>query len=257
MTGTGAPSGRLLLHRNGEAAWNMAMDQAIAEAASEQSLKGATSAPTLRLYDWAEPTLSLGYFQKAAESEPRFATTTRVRRSTGGGAIVHDRELTYSLVISTPLAERGARSDLYAGVHQAIADALAEHGFSVRPYHLDPQSDWPAEKDFLCFRRRTDDDLVTSGYKVVGSAQRRHRGAILQHGSILLETSPFAPELPGLWNLSSNRITFEWLADSFARKVSTFLDCELEPAETTSWEQQRAQLIEQSRFDSEDWFHRR
>src|SRR5688500_9559950 len=74
-------------------AWNMAVDEALLESAATGSVA------TLRFYEWHEPTLSLGYFQPAADREQHAASRAcpLVRRASGGGAIVHDRELTYSL----------------------------------------------------------------------------------------------------------------------------------------------------------------
>ncbi|MEM6470075.1 MAG: lipoate--protein ligase family protein [Planctomycetota bacterium] len=249
--------GRLLMHLGGDPVWNMAMDQAIAEAIGEEVIRGGSPTQTLRIYTWKAPTLSLGYFQQVEDSEPRFASVRRVRRSTGGGAILHDMELTYSLTMGSPPSERGARPSLYSGVHEAILKSLADFGVHAKAYRDEPQDSATAEKAFLCFHRRTDDDLIVHGYKVAGSAQRRHRGAILQHGSILLEASTVAQELPGLRELTSRQISVERLAECLVNHVGSFADVVFEPATTTSWEQQRSQLIEQSRFASADWFNRR
>ena len=87
------------------AAENMAIDQAILNSVSR------TGVPVLRFYQWAEPTLSLGYFQGVAAraAHGHSDSICCVRRTTGGGAIVHDRELTYSVSIPVPASSAGPR----------------------------------------------------------------------------------------------------------------------------------------------------
>jgi lipoate-protein ligase A len=181
-------------HRH-SGAWNMAVDEAILEGV-------ASGAPaTLRIYGWEEPTVSLGYFQRVhPEIDPggRFHGLATVRRLSGGGAILHHHEITYSCCLPAghPLAE--APGQLYEEMHAAIAEALADFGVLARPRGESHRDD----KTFLCFSRGDRRDLVCDGHKVVGSAQRRRRGAVLQHGSILLKASAHAPEFPGVWDLT-------------------------------------------------------
>jgi lipoyl(octanoyl) transferase len=176
-------------------AWNMAVDEVLLESA----LRGGIC--TLRWYRWREPTLSLGYFQSTDDPliDDRFTGLPVVRRLSGGGAILHDRELTYSCALGPghPLAtEPGA---LYTAMHAAIITDLARVGVNVAPRGI---ADKGLDANFLCFSRGDANDLVIAGHKVLGSAQRRRRGAVLQHGSLLLERSPVAPEYPGITELS-------------------------------------------------------
>ena len=171
--------------------WNMAVDEALLE----ESLHSGTT--FLRLYRWSEPTVSLGYFQSAAAQadDPRLVNLPTVRRLSGGGAILHHHEQTYSCALppTHPLAQQPSR--LYEDIHAVMAAWLAEWGIAVKPRGrtLDRQ-----QEPFLCFLREAAPDLVLNGHKVLGSAQRRRRGAVLQHGSLLLRTSEFAPDLLGL-----------------------------------------------------------
>jgi lipoate-protein ligase A len=157
----------------------------------------------LRTYEWSVPTLSLGYFQHRAEADadPRWRGAALVRRATGGGAIWHDRELTYALVLPAdhPLTRRS--KDLYRTVHQAIVGLLAERGIGARR-RGEAEARVGRDRPLLCFLDRDAEDLVVGGSKVLGSAQRRRAGALLQHGSLLLETSERTPELPGLAGLA-------------------------------------------------------
>lgn len=175
--------------------WNMAVDEALLE----ESLQSGTI--FLRLYRWSEPTVSLGYFQSESElrRDPRLANLPSVRRLSGGGAILHHHEQTYSC--SLPPTHRLAQQPyrLYEEIHAVFASWLTECGVQVtaRGNSFD-QKDEP----FLCFLRTAAPDLVVSGHKILGSAQRRRRGAVLQHGSLLLEASEYGPELLGLRELT-------------------------------------------------------
>jgi lipoyl(octanoyl) transferase len=192
-----APTDCVLLDERPQAgAWNMAVDEALLEWSAE------TGRAAIRFYRWAEPTLSLGYFQPIAAR--RVHTASRdgpaVRRLTGGGAIVHDRELTYSLVVPASHPAGWRRAALYEAVHGALVEALAGWGIraSLCPAGPSGRAD---DEPFLCFQRRAPGDVLVGGVKVAGSAQRRRRGAVLQHGSVLLGRSAAAPELPGLGDL--------------------------------------------------------
>src|SRR5689334_14846839 len=107
---------RLIVDPPASGTWNMAVDEALFQVAQE------TRQITVRFYQWQEATLSLGYFQAAKDRDSHRSSLVcpLVRRSTGGGAIIHDRELTYSLI--APLAdERSAKSqELVRIVHQSL-----------------------------------------------------------------------------------------------------------------------------------------
>lgn len=154
---------------------------------------------TLRLYEWNEPTLSLGYFQKNPRIPDSLASLPVVRRLSGGGAIVHDRELTYSIALTKDHARARRPLALYASAHRAIIGVLRTFGLTscLRGEDIEDKSD----HSFLCFSRADRNDIVVGSEKIVGSAQRRRRGAVLQHGSILLQRSQFAPDYCGVFDL--------------------------------------------------------
>jgi lipoate-protein ligase A len=195
----------------------MAFDEVLLEAVAS----GASGA-LLRTYGWSEPTLSLGYFQRLAEAraESRWRGVPIVRRPTGGGAIWHHHEVTYALTVpeSHPLARPS--SALYRAVHAAIAGGLVGLGVSVvRQGKVFRPVDCERSRPLLCFTDLSPEDIVFEGVKIVGSAQRRRGGAVLQHGSIMLARSPRAPELCGLCDVAdlsakpkewSNRL-LEWI----------------------------------------------
>ena len=168
--------------------WNMAVDEMLLEAVAK------SGEPTLRFYQWSEPTLSLGYFQAVADRALHEASVACpvVRRSTGGGAIVHDVELTYSIALPLVARWSAVATSVYDLFHQTLVLALANFGITATLCEttLHPLAGEP----FLCFERRAKGDVLVGTHKIAGSAQRRKQGAMLQHGSILLEKSAFAPE---------------------------------------------------------------
>ena len=181
------PPWRLIDSGPGPGAWNLALDEAIFDAVRERR-----SPPTLRLYGWEAPTLSLGYAQDAARDLDHAACAAAgiavVRRATGGRAVLHDREVTYSVAVpagTTPFgagldaAYRAVAAGLLAGLRLLGVDASlapAGRGRASGPRH-------PG-----CFAAASRHEILADGRKLVGSAQRRSGGAFLQHGSILLES---------------------------------------------------------------------
>lgn len=253
MSNTDIPAGALcLFDPPASGAWNMALDEALLLGG------GNNGSAVLRFYLWSEPTLSLGYFQKCEDRECHLPSVgcKAVRRATGGGAILHDRELTYTLTLPVghPLGRRP--ECLYLAIHQTLIDVLARHGIEA---WLCPagQANRPAPEPFLCFQRRAVSDVLLGEHKIAGSAQRRHRGAVLQHGSILLAGSDFAPELPGLLELTGRLIEPGPLAEALCEALSVRLGLafrfESLPAET--WDRAAESLS--TKFGSERWLHLR
>lgn len=184
----------------------MALDEALLESASQGG------PPTLRIYRWSEPTLSLGYFQTYADRRlhPPSETCAVVRRQSGGGAILHDREWTYSFTASVHDRVSADVQALYRAIHGSLVRTLATLGALAQMWETTTRPA-PTSEPFLCFQRRAEGDVVLDGHKICGSAQRRRKRAVLQHGSILLARSPRAPELPGIEDLTS--------ADSLPEKL--------------------------------------
>src|SRR5688572_23306216 len=154
--------------------------------------------PAVRFYTWKPDTLSIGYFQKLSEVPGAERAGALVRRITGGGAIHHVRELTFS--ISAPLSlplYAGSVSDSYSRVHAAIARALAEFGVDAHPRGGEALASDRAGSG-MCFHHSTAHDLAWDGRKGVGSAQRRKGGRVLHHGSIKLGSSPLEGDIASL-----------------------------------------------------------
>lgn len=258
---------RLLVHEPAPGAWNMAVDEALlADVAT-------SGVPVLRFYQWEQPTLSLGYFQQHTErsKHPASQLADLVRRLSGGGAILHDHELTYSLILpaSHPLAKE--TQTLYDTVHQTIAlelnNLLEESSSSWRASLCEPASTLePHEEPFLCFQRRAKGDILLSPrnavsnsptHKVVGSAQRRQRGTVLQHGSILTRQSELAPELPGIEDMGPPHETMQRLLTNLPTAIAESLHVELVDYEFTSELHKQAQEIQERKYASQAWAERR
>jgi lipoyl(octanoyl) transferase len=190
---------RLIIDAPASGPWNMAVDEVLLESA------GAEQTGYLRFYRWAEPTLSLGYFQSYLDRAQHSSSSgcAVVRRLTGGGAILHDQEWTYSLAlpVQSPLGKDPAV--LYDVVNQGTLAALRRAGLSASTFAASSTFQNEVRRQaFLCFQRRSPGDLVVGTHKIVGSAQRRRHGAVLQHGSLLVRKSSFAPNLLGANDLS-------------------------------------------------------
>ncbi len=243
---------RWILQGPAPGAWNMAFDEALAEDAATSGVA------TLRCYQWSTPTLSLGYFQPAADRERHEASRacSLVRRASGGGAILHDQELTYSLAIPASHPWAASAERLYLATHAALRDALAEFGVPASLRESAPGRSTAAEP-FLCFRRFGAGDLLVGDRKVAGSAQRRHRGAILQHGSILYCASEYAPELPGIEQLTGVDVNADSLAAKFRFELAKALNIVWQDRTDWSSSLERAEKIVAGKFAAADWTYRR
>jgi lipoate-protein ligase A len=204
-------------HGRADGPENMALDDAILDLVA-----AGDDRAYLRTYGWTVPTLSLGYFQKINDvrAQGRWSEVALVRRLTGGGAILHDLELTYALVV--PVAHPLARPNttLYVAVHQAIVETLKTLGANTsRRGNLGIQSLDRRNRPLLCFNDADPEDIVLNGFKIVGSAQRRRSQAILQHGSVLLRHSQFTPELAGLCDLAPIDVREDDLSDRLLRRI--------------------------------------
>lgn len=267
---------RLLLDPPASGPWNMAVDETLLEAAA------ADGQCTWRFYRWEEPTLSLGYFQTYADrwQHPSSSRAAVVRRTSGGGAILHDFELTYSVAVpsSHPLAVD--RLGLYGAVHSALIEALAQWGIEAvmfepraegggrkadRPVASksevsNPQSPTPNPSSalpFLCFQRRSPGDLLVGETKIAGSAQRRCKGAVLQHGSVLLGRSPAAPELDGLAELVDKQIVLEHLIEEWMARLGGALQITWQTGGLSDDQYHRAIALKTEKYASPHWTENR
>lgn len=178
MTRAGA-AWRLLLDGPGAPDWNMAVDEALARACG-----AGQSPPTLRLYRWEPPAVSIGYAQSLASEVDLAACAALgvgwVRRPTGGRAVLHQDEVTYAVA----LAEDGLPGGVLESYRHIGVGLLA--GLRRLGVPVDWASPESGTASAACFAVPSQYEIAVNGRKLVGSAQTRRWGAVLQHGSVLI-----------------------------------------------------------------------
>jgi lipoate-protein ligase A len=239
---------RLLPYAVADGPHNMAADEVLLEAA----VAGVAS---LRFYGWTPATVSLGYFQpeRVRLDDGRLAGLPFVRRPSGGGTLVHHHEITYAFGLP-PGPPWQAGEPWLTRMHRLVAAALARLGVTAR-VHV-PAGDQPFH-GFLCFQHFTAGDLLIGPGKVVGSAQRRQRRALLQHGSILLAASPYAPQLPGVRELSGMELPVADTCAALEQEWVRQTGWALRPADWTGAERQRLADLAAAKYGRDDWNRKR
>jgi lipoate-protein ligase A len=265
---------RLIVDEQADGATNMAVDEAILSHVVE-----GRSRPTLRFYAWSPPCLSLGRSQPLADVDLdacRAAGVDIVRRPTGGRAILHTDELTYSVTLlrDDPRAAgdvvdsyRRISEGLLAGLHQLGVEAMQAVGRSVSE----------ADETPVCFETPSAYEITVQNKKLVGSAQWRGRGGVLQHGTLPL-CGDLTRILDYLGQCASEReaqarvlrkrvITLEGalgsalpygqVAQALADGFSQALGLSLEPGKLSASERSLATDLRRDRYADPDWTARR
>ncbi|MFZ0615560.1 MAG: hypothetical protein WAN16_03820 [Chthoniobacterales bacterium] len=200
--------------------------------ALDEVLLGAVVRPTLRIYRWSSPCVTFGYFQSFTAVREAYPTLPLVRRWTGGGMVEHGKDLTFSLML--PKETKAASMPpafFYRELHRRLASWLAEVVSSeVRLAGREDILSGPA-----CFSAPAGDDLLLSGQKILGGAQRRSAGALLYQGSLQrLEVLPL-----------------DCLA--MARSLSTRVTHQV----IVSAHKEESNLLAERRYRSNEWILRR
>lgn len=224
---------------------NMAIDEAIFIGREKLGLPA-----TLRFYGWRPAAVSIGYFQRIEDSsleEYKRQKLTIVRRFTGGGAILHTNEITYSL--ACPTNEFIAFSNIKKTqqlVHQAIILALQNMRINARLERK--QTKKPTL--YFCFVNPSEDDVVEDGQKIVGSAQRRKKKVFFQHGSILMDSRITSESIKE----KKNR---EKIIDSLVWGFEKGLGIRLLPGHLTKQEVKLSQELREAKYSTPNWNYRR
>lgn len=209
----------------------MAADEVMLEAA----VRGIAS---IRVYTWDPATVSLGYFQKHEErlADPRLAAMPWVRRPTGGGAIIHDQDLTYAIALPKSWLGSIVPACWHDRIHHVLTQILHRRHFAAslatgaRPT--------PSELGYLCFAVPQPGDVLLDGTKIIGGAQRLRAGALMQHGSI--QFPPLrarAAELPG--------------------EIAAALGWQLEPSDWNAEECRRIDELARLKYATDAWNKKR
>lgn len=266
---------RVLRHPPASGAWNMAVDDVLLE-----SVASGGAPPTVRFYGWTPACLSLGYFQPYEVVDVaacRARGVDIVRRPTGGRAILHDRELTYSIALPAEILghDRGILPSYYR-ISRALQAGLAALGVATTMAPESAASGSNPDHGPICFDRPSAHEILFDGRKLVGSAQVRRASALLQHGSILIEprlqtmVECLRMALPagdgnhrhksigdGVIGLAEVGIEDPYaLAQPIAAAIATEFGVELRSASLTDSERQAASELMVSKYQSAGWTER-
>ncbi|RCK75415.1 MAG: Lipoate-protein ligase A [Anaerolineae bacterium] len=282
---------RLIITPSARGAWNMAVDEAILDAIGKELVP-----PTLRLYSWQPPCLSLGYAQPISDVNlPALLSNgwDLVRRPTGGRAILHTDELTYA-VIGPPQEPRlqGSVLESYQRLSQALLKALdllhipaqAKPLSSPTPTATSALSGSPASASHMpehpnpvCFETPSNYEILANGKKIIGSAQARRKDGVLQHGSFplygdlsrILQVLTFPDEKSrqeAKIRLNQHATTAEevlgeplsWqaAANAFILAFEQTLELRFVKADLSGFEIARAEALYHEKYTSLSWNHR-
>ncbi len=251
---------------------NMALDEAILE-----GVIAGESLPTLRLYAWTPPCLSIGYAQPVGDVDrERLARAgwDLVRRPTGGRALLHADELTYAVIApASSIHLSGGVLESYRKLSRGLIAGLELLGLTIE---VQPEISAAPEAppNPICFEVPSAYELTAQGRKLVGSAQVRRRDGVLQHGSIPLTGDitricgalTFADEearslaadrlrrrAASVQDLLGRPITWKTAAAALAEGFAVALDLHLQPAGLTEQEEARAAELHRSRYQDPNW----
>jgi lipoate-protein ligase A len=259
---------------------NMAVDEALLEVIAAE--KGS---PTLRFYSWSPPALSLGYGQSTtgAIDFHRCASLGLdvVRRSTGGQAVLHDHEVTYSVVIRAddPCVASGLLAS-YLTISHALVRGLSYLGITAElvPIRRGPPLS-SGQASSVCFATLSSFEVAVAGRKIIGSAQRRAHNFIMQHGSIPLShdldkwRAVFASALPrsqfasselvhqvamtSLQEVGARAYSYAEVVAALARGVAETWQIDLCPSQLTTSEKDCSMHLRATKYGSDLWTWRR
>ncbi|MDQ1001536.1 lipoate-protein ligase A [Neobacillus niacini] len=261
--------------------FNMALDEALLDWHSEGRIP-----PVIRFYGWEPATLSIGYFQKVEKEIDLEAVKAHglgfVRRPTGGRGVLHEHELTYSVIVSEDHPEMPTSvTEAYRVISEGILKGF--HQLGLEAYFAVPRTDEERSalknpRSAVCFDAPSWYELVVEGRKVAGSAQTRQKGVILQHGSILLDIdeeklfslfkypservkdrmkSAFKSKAVAINEISPRRITLEEAKEAFYKGFAEGLNIELQSYQLTEEELAYVNKIAKERYENDEWNFKR
>ena len=265
---------RLLITTPAHGAWNMAVDEAVLEHVGRRE-----SLPTLRLYAWEPACLSLGYAQPYADVDEvrlRERGWEVVRRPTGGRAILHTDELTYSVIAPTDEpAVAGPLLESYNRLAVALLAAVHSIGLPVEMKEVSsPNHETPNP---VCFEVPSAYEITVEGKKLIGSAQARRKEGVLQHGSLPLngnlaritETLAFSDEstrknaaqrllerAATVEMVLGRSVSWDEAAKAFINGFEEKLSLSLVKNDLSESEQKRAEMLICDKYNHPEWMKR-
>ncbi|ASN07482.1 octanoyltransferase [Virgibacillus necropolis] len=254
----------------------MALDEALLNWHSEGKIP-----PTLRFYGWSKPSLSVGHFQKA-ERAIDFENVQKhgcefVRRLTGGSAVLHDDELTYSIVVSEkkeyiPSSIRAAYFVLSKGILEGYKQLGIQADYAI------PEK--RQERTDVCFEKPAFYEMVVDGKKVSGNAQTRKQGVLLQHGSIPMsinkemlfdlfkfpseklrgkKRNSFSEKAITINEITKKQHTYDDLKKAFHKGFQSELNMDFIPLQLSDSQWQEVHDLAKTKYAVEEWnlYHQR
>lgn len=260
--------------------YNMAMDEALLNFVSRGEID-----PVIRFYTWNPATLSIGYFQRLKKEIDIEKVKEKgyglVRRQTGGRGVLHDKELTYSVIVPESHPKMPTTvTEAYRVISQGLLEGFKNLGFET--YFAVPRSKEEREKlkqprSSVCFDAPSWYELVVEGRKIAGSAQTRQKGVILQHGSILQDIDvdelfdlfifkhdrlknkmkeAFVDKAVAINDISEKHITLNEMEDAFKEGFKEGLQIEFKPLTLTDEQMNEVKELEE-KFRSDEWTYRK
>lgn len=260
--------------------YNMAMDEALLNFVSRGEID-----PVIRFYTWNPATLSIGYFQRLQKEIDIDKVKEKgyglVRRQTGGRGVLHDKELTYSVIVPESHPNMPSTvTEAYKIISQGLLEGFKNLGFET--YFAIPRSKEERDKlkqprSSVCFDAPSWYELVVEGRKIAGSAQTRQKGVILQHGSILQDIDiddlfdmfifknerlkakmkeNFVQKAVAINDISNKHITLNEMENAFKSGFKKGLNIDFKPLELTEKQKEEVQELEE-KYRSEAWMYRK
>ena len=256
---------------------NMAVDEAILYAHAAGKVP-----PTLRFYGWRPAVVSVGYFQ-SMEKEIDLEACRRlgvdmVRRPTGGRAVLHDIEVTYSAVVSLSILP-GTVLETYRVLSQGLLEGMRILGVAAEMSTADPKEIMKEyETTAACFDVPSWYELVAQGKKIIGSAQTRHEDTLLQHGAIILHFDPekmtrvlrfpseevrarvaraLGTRAAGLSDLAGRELSFGEVQEAMIQGFCRGMGIEVDEGSLTGDEVGEARRLTKAKYASPEWTFRK
>ncbi|MDE9752932.1 lipoate--protein ligase family protein [Staphylococcus delphini] len=260
--------------------YNMALDEALLNFVSRGEID-----PVVRFYTWNPPTLSIGYFQRLSKEIDIAKVKEKgyglVRRQTGGRGVLHDKELTYSVIVPEAHPDMPQTvTEAYRVISGGLLEGFKSLGFDAHfavPRSKEEREKLKQPRSSVCFDAPSWYELVVEGKKIAGSAQTRQKGVILQHGSILQDVDiddlfdmfifknerlkakmkeAFVEKAVAINDLSDETVTLAQMEVAFKEGFKKALDIEFKPLELTAAQLEEVKVLEE-KYRSEAFLYRK
>jgi len=240
---------------------NMAIDEAIFIACEK-----GFSPKTIRFYGWNPPAISIGYFQKTSylfeSKRMNELSLDMVRRPTGGRAVFHEEEVTYSIISSLDAFSRNGVLEPYRMISHALVSGLKSIGVPAELLSKRKRGQTKGTDSPSCFSSSSLYEIVTQGKKIIGSAQKRSRNFLLQQGSILLDlnrekwTSIFKTEddnrMISLQEVLNRKISFREVSKALIEALNKSFG-PLFQDKLTLYEKRLSERLRKQKYTTQEW----